>query len=198
MEKLEVYKAISSITDELAEKGIKKEQVNKTQGYKFRGIDDIYNTLAKLLAKYELCIIPNILDRKTEERQTLKGGCLFYTVVKAEYKFISAKDGSTHIAVVYGEAMDSADKSTNKAMSAAYKYLCLQTFCIPTEGDNDSDAETPEPLSLYASSTQIEEIEKLKIDKIKLCQYYGITSLKGLTREQAQKAIEMKKGVQYV
>src|SRR5690606_19364534 len=43
-----------------------------------------------------------------------------------------------------GEAMDSADKATNKAMSAAYKYAAFQTFCIPTEGDNDADATTHE------------------------------------------------------
>jgi hypothetical protein len=40
--------------------------------------------------------------------------------------------------------MDMADKATNKAMSAAYKYACLQAFCIPTEGDNDADASTPD------------------------------------------------------
>ena len=40
--------------------------------------------------------------------------------------------------------MDSGDKATNKAMSAAYKYAALQTFCIPTEGDNDADATTHE------------------------------------------------------
>jgi hypothetical protein len=38
--------------------------------------------------------------------------------------------------------MDSGDKATNKAMSAAFKYACLQAFCIPTEGDNDADATT--------------------------------------------------------
>lgn len=38
--------------------------------------------------------------------------------------------------------MDSADKATNKAMSAAYKYAAMQAFCIPTEGDNDADAHT--------------------------------------------------------
>ncbi|MNL27930.1 hypothetical protein D3C87_1495520 [compost metagenome] len=38
--------------------------------------------------------------------------------------------------------MDSADKSSNKAMSAAYKYAMIQAFCIPTEGDNDADAHT--------------------------------------------------------
>ncbi len=40
--------------------------------------------------------------------------------------------------------MDSGDKSTNKAMSAAYKYAAFMTFAIPTEGDNDADAHTPE------------------------------------------------------
>ena len=44
----------------------------------------------------------------------------------------------------YGEAMDSGDKATNKAMSAAYKYAAMQAFCIPTEGDNDADATTHE------------------------------------------------------
>jgi hypothetical protein len=38
--------------------------------------------------------------------------------------------------------MDSGDKATNKAMSAAYKYACIQAFSIPTEGDNDADATT--------------------------------------------------------
>jgi hypothetical protein len=27
-------------------------------------------------------------------------------------------------------------------MSAAYKYACMQTFCIPTQGDNDAEATT--------------------------------------------------------
>ena len=39
--------------------------------------------------------------------------------------------------------MDSGDKATNKAMSAAYKYMALQVFCIPTVGD-DADSVTHE------------------------------------------------------
>jgi hypothetical protein len=53
-------------------------------------------------------------------------------------------DGSKHVVKTCGEAMDSADKATNKAMSAAYKYALFQAFCIPTEGDNDADATTQE------------------------------------------------------
>jgi hypothetical protein len=49
-----------------------------------------------------------------------------------------------HTACTFGEAMDSADKATNKAMSAAFKYVVMQTFCIPTEGDNDADATSHE------------------------------------------------------
>jgi hypothetical protein len=40
--------------------------------------------------------------------------------------------------------MDSAGKATNKAMSAAYKYLALLVFCIPTESTPDADQETHE------------------------------------------------------
>jgi hypothetical protein len=46
--------------------------------------------------------------------------------------------------VTFGEAMDSGDKATNKAMSAAYKYALMQTFAIPTEGDHDSENQTHE------------------------------------------------------
>ena len=40
--------------------------------------------------------------------------------------------------------MDTSDKATNKAMSAAYKYAAFQTFAIPTEADNDADGHTHE------------------------------------------------------
>jgi hypothetical protein len=43
--------------------------------------------------------------------------------------------------------MDSGDKATNKAMSAAYKYAAFQIFAIPTEGNPDADAETHEVAS---------------------------------------------------
>jgi len=49
--------------------------------------------------------------------------------------------------------MDSGDKATNKAMSAAYKYMAFQTFAIPTEGDNDADAHTHEVASKRTQST---------------------------------------------
>lgn len=167
MSELAVYKSIAKITGELATRGISKDRKNAQQGYSFRGIDDIYNTLSKLLAEHELCIFPYCEYRETTERTTQKGGVIFYTTVKMKYKLISAIDGSSVECCTVGEAMDSADKSTNKAMSAAYKYLCLQIFCIPTEGDNDADATTPEPVRpkqapAKAQPTFAERVEKFK------------------------------------
>ena len=76
------------------------------------------------------------------ERVSGQGKALFYVTVDMEFDFVSAHDGSKHTVKMYGEAMDSGDKATNKAMSAAYKYAMFQAFCIPTEGDNDADSQT--------------------------------------------------------
>lgn len=139
-----VYAAIAAVMADAAKEGIAKDRNNAQQGYKFRGIDDVYNALAPILSRNGLLMLPNVLSRSVVERQTQKGGTLFYTTVEAEFTLVSAEDGSSHVIKTYGEAMDSGDKSTNKAMSAAYKYAAMQAFCIPTQGDNDADAETHE------------------------------------------------------
>lgn len=144
---LGVYASINAVQKALSKTGITKDRKNQQQGYSFRGIDDVYNALSPLLAEHGLCILPRILTRNCEERQTQKGGVLFYVTVEAEFDFVAASDGSRHVVRTFGEAMDSADKATNKAMSAAYKYAAFQAFAIPTEGDNDADAHTPQQVA---------------------------------------------------
>ena len=142
----QVYEAIAAVSAKLAQTGISKDRKNQQQGFSFRGIDDVYNALAPILAEHRLVIIPRILSREVVERTSKSGSAQFYVTVEAEFDFIAAADGSKVTARTYGEAQDSGDKATNKAMSAAYKYAAFQTFCIPTEGDHDSDAQTPEPV----------------------------------------------------
>lgn len=139
---MKVYEAITKVTKALSAQGIAKGKKNAQQGYRFRGIDDVYNALSDKLAEAGLCILPRVLSRECTERTTARGGVLFYVTVEVEFDFVAAEDGSKHTIKTFGEAMDSADKATNKAMSAAYKYACMQAFCIPTEGDNDADATT--------------------------------------------------------
>lgn len=139
-----VYAKIAAVQGELAKVGIAKGRRNQQQGYNFRGIDEVYAALSPLLARYGLVIVPRVIGRECVERASARGGALFNVTVHAEFDFVSADDGSIHTASTYGEAMDSADKATNKAMSAAYKYAAFMTFAIPTEGDNDADATTHE------------------------------------------------------
>lgn len=135
-----VYTGINAVQLAMSAKGIAKNR-NNTQGagFKFRGIDDVLNALSSTLAENKLAILPKVLSRECTERASKSGGALFYVVIQVDFDIVSSIDGSRHTVSTFGEAMDSSDKATNKAMSAAYKYMALQSFCIPTEGDNDAD-----------------------------------------------------------
>lgn len=139
-----VYTAIVEVIAAMSKEGIAKGRKNAQQGWSFRGIDDVYNALAPMLAAAGLCVLPRVMSRSVTEQPSKSGGTLFYVVLEVEYDFVSAKDGSKHTCRSVGEAMDSGDKATNKAMSAAFKYAAMQAFCIPTEGDHDSENQTHE------------------------------------------------------
>ena len=162
---MEVLKAINAVQAALVfQGGISKERKNASQGYSFRGIDDMYNTLSPMLAKEGLVILPSYTDRNVVERETAKGGALFYVTLRGDFTFRSVKDESEVKVSTYGEAMDSGDKATNKAMSAALKYALMQTFTIPTEGDNDSENHTHEVVAKKTITPTTGMFESLSID----------------------------------
>lgn len=180
---MKVYKAINAVQAELSIIGIIKDKRNQQgAGYNFRGIDDVYNAIAPLLAKHGLCILPRVLARECVERQSKSGGALFYVTVDAEFDFVAAEDGTKHTVKTFGEAMDSGDKATNKAMSAAYKYACFQAFSIPTESRDDADYETHEVasykpaiditdhLAAIEGSGSSEELAKVYKDALDACE----------------------------
>lgn len=136
-----VYEAICAVTAAMAREGIGKTRKNEQQGYRFRSVDDVYAAIGGLLAANKLCMLPRVIERSVLERPTKGGGgVLTYTTLTVEFDLVSAVDGSRHTIRTVGEAMDAADKSSNKSMSAAFKYAAFLAFQIPTEGDNDADA----------------------------------------------------------
>ena len=139
---MNIYESITNIMQESI--AIGKEKLNKQQGFKYRGIDDVMNTFYPLLSKHKVFIVPEVLGQQREERTTAKGGNLIYSIMKIKYTFY-AEDGTSVSAVVVGEGMDSADKASNKAMAVGMKYAMFQVFCIPTEEMPDSDSEIPPP-----------------------------------------------------
>lgn len=140
MEGKKIYQAITNVMKDIG--AVSKDSTNGVDGYRYRGIDAVMNALSPALIKNGVVVIPQVLEMKREERVKKDGGGLLYSVVKVKYTFY-AEDGSFVDTVVIGEGMDESDKSMNKAMSAAYKYACFQTFCIPTDEMIDSETDSP-------------------------------------------------------
>lgn len=152
----QIYALLSNAMGEL--EPIAKTRKNTAQNYSFRGIDDIYAALNKVLVGNQIFYAPRVLDVTREERETKSGALMVYTVVKVEYVFY-APDGSFVTTVSVGEGADTGDKSVNKAMTSALKSMLIQLFCIPTEGDSiDSERDHYEAKKADRPRTMVEAI----------------------------------------
>lgn len=157
---MEITKSLCAITAEIGALG--KTKKNQQQGYSFRGVDDLMNTLHPLFAKYGVIVVPEVINSSREERVTKAGSSLVSAILTVKYHFTGI-DGSEVCATVIGEGMDSGDKASNKALSVAYKYACFQVFCIATEevAKSDPDNYTPDS-SIAAERVILEKLMKCK------------------------------------
>lgn len=137
---MNIYQAIHGVMTDVG--AIGKDKKNQQQGFMYRGVDDVMNALQPAFVHNNIFVVPEVLEQTREERTTAKGAQLLYSIIKVKFTFY-ADDGTNVSATVVGEGMDSADKSSNKAMSVAFKYACFQVFCIPTEDMVDPDGYTP-------------------------------------------------------
>ena len=140
-ETAKIYEAICGVMEDVG--AVKKTDRNEFDKYMYRGIDAVMNALQPAMIKHHVFVTPEVVEQTREDRIGKNGSPLIYSVTKVKYTFYT-DDGSSVSALVIGEAMDRGDKSMNKAMSAAFKYACFQTFCIPTEEMIDSEKDSPE------------------------------------------------------
>lgn len=193
----DIYTAICGVMGDIGVVG--KTDVNKQQGFRYRGIDAVMNALNPAMIKHKIFCVPEVLEQSREERTTAKGAMLIYSVCRIRYTFFTT-DGSSVQAVVVGEGMDSGDKATNKAMAVAFKYACFQTFCIPTENlMDDPDAETQEP-SRKSVTKRDSLLDTLGRELIRtgygwgaVTKTYKVESLDDVTDEQLESCIEKMK-----
>lgn len=163
------FASLLKVQEELS--ALAKTEQNKQQGWAFRGIDSVMNALHPLFVKHKVIVIPEVLSIKNSTATRNGGGVLNYCKVKVKYTFC-AEEGSTSCIMV-GEAMDTGDKATSKALSIAYKYAMFQTFCIPTEDDPDRDVyeatpntnKTKQKINI-APENVIKEVEQWKKTKV--------------------------------
>lgn len=138
----EIFKAIPQIMADVG--AIGKDSKNTQQGYKYRGIDAVYNALNEVMAKHKVFTTCIAIENETVgERVSKSGSALFEYKATFVYRFYAA-DGSFVDFKAIGKGMDSGDKDTNKAMSVAHKYALLQTFAIPTDDPKDPEVDDHE------------------------------------------------------
>jgi len=133
-----VYEAWHAVSEDMARGGIAKNRQASMGGagnYRFRGIDDVLHALSGSMATRKLGVGVSFADPVVTLRDKGNGKSERHVVMRATFSLFSLEDGSSAGPFAFvGEASDSGDKATNKAMSIAYKYFAIQTFAIPTEG----------------------------------------------------------------
>ncbi len=138
-----IHYSMAAVLAELP--AIGKNQQNSQQNYRFRGIDDVLDALNPLLGRHGVFFVPEVVERLESDRQTRNGGTMWVVNLHIRYRFYGPA-GDYVEASGWGEGTDSGDKATQKAMTAALKYVLFQVFAIATteQHASDSDNFTPE------------------------------------------------------
>jgi hypothetical protein len=130
-----IFATMMAVQRGLAKVGISKDQQNTSQGWKFRGIDDVLNALSGVLAENKALVIPNVIEKKRLE--SAKGT---HWLVTVDWTFFN-ESGDSHTSQHCGEAIDYGDKALAKAITASYKYFLFNALCIPLIGQEFGDAD---------------------------------------------------------
>jgi len=137
MEQVTVVQALSAVMADVGAVG--KGDTNRSQGWSFRGVDSVVNAVSPALRKHGVVVVPFVEDHEVATVQTSGGKPMQSVRVKVTYTFYGP-GGDTVVARSVGEAFDSGDKATAKAMSVALRTCLLQSLMLPTD-DPDPDHE---------------------------------------------------------
>ena len=157
-----IYKKMSDVMKEIGSIG--KDQKNTAQGFKFRGIDQFVNALYPALTKNSVFMTPRCVSETHELNKVVRGngkeGVDKHVSLLMEYDFYAEDGSKVTVGPIPAEGLDSGDKATNKALSAALKYALIQTFSVPTEDMEEADKESPtinanvEPITVEVKQEQ--------------------------------------------
>ena len=136
-----VHTAWNAVMEDV--RGLRKGELNRQQGFAFRGIDQVMNAVGPALRTHGVAVVPSTVSVVSDERyQTAKGGQMQGVTVAVQYG-IYGPEGDHFTGAALGAAADSGDKAIPKAMSVALRTFLLQSLCLPTD-EPDPDAEVHE------------------------------------------------------
>jgi ERF superfamily len=135
-----IYAALAAVMADVDH--VAKRDRNTAQNFNFRGIDAVVNAVGPALRKHKVIVVPRVIHADYSLVQTTTGKPSTACRVRVAYVFIGPAGDSIETTVL-GEAWDSGDKATPKAMSVAYRTALLQSLSLPTD-EPDPDSQTYE------------------------------------------------------
>lgn len=96
------------------------------------------------MAEHGLFSIPRVLSHREQFGKTRAGGDNIRVMQEIIFRFYHTDGSFLDVGPIYGEAIDTGDKATNKSNSIAHKYALVMAFCIPTKDMDDPDVSSPE------------------------------------------------------
>lgn len=152
---------IEALADVMAQvTSIGKSDFNDFHKFNFRGIDTVLKHVGPAFRDHRIVPVPELREVHSDDLTAKDGKRKRGVTLKVAYTFYGPR-GDSITTVVPGEANDTEDKATSKAMSVAYRTALLQVLAIPT-GERDPHAGAPVSPKLAALR---EEVKKLGGDK---------------------------------
>lgn len=82
-----IYTALANVMADMS--AVKKSKKNtQGAGFNYRGIDDVMNALHPALVKNGVVVVPQVIAKEREERQSKSGGLNIYSIVTMSFKFL--------------------------------------------------------------------------------------------------------------
>jgi hypothetical protein len=178
-----LYQKLLSITEEIGK--IDKTGKNTMQGYSFIEQAKVVAEVRVQLAKHGVMIIPEIAERSLERynvtRSNGKAGTDIHVQVKSRYTLVNADNPDERMICEWdaGEAIDSGDKATNKAVTASDKSFKMKLFNISDQ--DDPDAHSPAAAAKEVSYTKSPEEPSRSVNDV---------PLSALTKDVLKEAIQ--------
>jgi hypothetical protein len=142
--------------------------------YEFRGIDAVLNAVGPALRKHGVTVVQTGVETTYETMKTTGGSSMRLCVARVSYAvFGPTGDRIDAPLMSVGEAFDSGDKATPKALSVALRTFYINSLAIPTnqptldpEYGVQHEIAAPAPPTADEYAAEIER-ERTSIDRLR-------------------------------
>lgn len=138
-EQVSIHVAINRVMRDLRPVGKGDRYDDNRTRFDFRGIDRVVNAVEPVFERHGVFAVPQVQEVSYRDVPRASGpGRNSECRMKVRYCFYGPQ-GDCVVAEVQGEALDTSDKGTTKAMSVAWRNALIQVLALPTQAPDPDD-----------------------------------------------------------